>query len=275
MLAALVIVFREAMEAGLIVGIVMAATRDVAGRGRMIALGIAVGVAGACLIAAFAGQIGALFDGVGQEVFQASVLALAVLMLGWHTIWMASHGRQTAQEMKALGASVREGSRGLTALAVVIGVSVLREGSEIVLFMYGIMAGGDVSAGSMAIGGGLGIAAGAAMAWLMYRGLLAIPSHRLFTVTSWLIMLVAAGLASQAIGTIQRAGYAAVLDQPLWDTGWLLSESSLPGKLLHTLIGYTDQPDGLQLIVYALTLGLIFFLSRPAAPPPSRLKRPA
>jgi high-affinity iron transporter len=275
MLAALVIVFREAMEAGLIVGIVMAATRDVAGRGRMIALGIAVGVAGACLIAAFAGQIGALFDGVGQEVFQASVLALAVLMLGWHTIWMASHGRQTAQEMKALGASVREGSRGLTALAVVIGVSVLREGSEIVLFMYGIMAGGDVSAGSMAIGGGLGIAAGAAMAWLMYRGLLAIPSHRLFTVTSWLITLVAAGLASQAIGTIQRAGYAAVLDQPLWDTGWLLPESSLPGKLLHTLIGYTDQPDGLQLIVYALTLGLIFFLSRPAAPPPSRLKRPA
>ena len=270
MLAALVIVFREAMEAGLIIGIVMAATRDVAGRGRMIVLGIASGVAGACVVAAFAGQIGELFDGVGQEVFQASVLALAVLMLAWHTIWMSNHGRQTARDMKALGASVAEGTRGLGALAVVIGVAVLREGAEIVLFLYGITAGGDASAGSMAIGSVLGLVGGAALAWLMYRGLLAVPAHRLFTVTSWLIMLVAAGLASQATGTLQRAGYAAVLDAPLWDTGWVLAESSIIGKLLHTLIGYTDQPSGLQLIAYAITLATIFFLSRPAAPPPRR-----
>jgi high-affinity iron transporter len=268
MLAALVIVFREAMEAGLIVGIVMAATRGVPGRGRMVALGVLAGVAGACLVAAFAGQIGALFDGVGQEVFQASVLSLAVLMLGWHTIWMSSHGRKTAQEMRTLGASVRDGSRSLTALSVVIGVAVLREGAEIVLFLYGITAGGDSSAGSMAIGGLLGVAGGAALAWLMYRGLLAIPAHRLFSVTSGLIMLVAAGLASQAIGTFQRAGYVPVLDEPLWNTGWLLPESSLLGKLLHTLVGYTDQPDGLQLITYGLTLALIYFLSRPPAPQP-------
>ncbi len=276
MLAAWVIVFREAMEAGLIIGIVMAATRGVVGRGRMVALGVVAGVAGACLVAAFAGQIGGMFDGVGQEVFQASVLALAVLMLGWHTIWMSSHGRQTAREMKALGTSVREGSRGLGALAVVIGVAVLREGAEIVLFLYGITAGGDASAGSMAIGGLLGVAGGAVLAWLLYRGLLTVPAHRLFGVTSGLIMLVAAGLASQAIGTLQRAGYAAVFDQPLWDTGWLLPENSLPGKLLHTLIGYTDQPDGLQLITYALTLGLIFLLSRPARPSPAQPhRRPA
>lgn len=275
MLAALVIVFREAMEAGLIIGIVMAATQGVPGRGRMIALGIGLGIGGACLVAAFAGQIGALFDGVGQEVFQASVLALAVLMLGWHTIWMSSHGRQTAREMKALGASVREGSRGLGALVVVIGIAVLREGAEIVLFLYGIIAGGGVTADSMALGGVLGLAGGAALAWLMYRGLLAVPAHRLFSVTSWLIMLVAAGLASQAAGTLQRAGYASVLDQPLWDSGWLLSEKSLPGQLMHTLVGYTDQPDGLQLIAYAVTLGLIYLLSRPGMPATPQLKHPA
>ena len=270
MLAALVIVFREAMEAGLIVGIVMAATRDVPGRTPMVALGVIAGVAGACIVAAFAGEIGALFDGVGQEVFQATVLTLAVLMLGWHTIWMSAQGRKTAQEMRALGASVRDGSRSLVALSVVIGVAVLREGAEIVLFLYGITAGGDASAGSMAIGGALGVVGGAALAWLMYRGLLTIPAHRLFSVTSALIMLVAAGLASQAIGMFQRAGYVAVLDQPLWDTSRLLSESSLLGKVLHTLVGYTDQPDGLQLITYGLTLALIYFLSRPPAPSQQR-----
>ena len=268
MLAALIIVFREAMEAGLSIGIVMAATRGVPSRGRMVALGVAGGVAGACLVAAFAGQIGALFDGVGQEVFQATVLGLAVLMLAWHIIWMSGHGRETAREMKAIGASVREGSRSLWALAVVIGVAVLREGAEIVLFLYSILAGGDTTAGSMAIGGAMGVVAGAALAWLMYRGLLAVPAHRLFGVTSGLIMLVAAGLASQATGTLQRAGYATFLDEPLWNTGWLLPESSLGGKLLHTLIGYTDQPDGLQLIAYAMTLALIYFLSRPSASQP-------
>ena len=114
----------------------------------------------------------------------------------------------------------------------------------------------------------MGVVAGAALAWLMYRGLLAVPAHRLFGVTSGLIMLVAAGLASQATGTLQRAGYATFLDEPLWNTGWLLPESSLGGKLLHTLIGYTDQPDGLQLIAYAMTLALIYFLSRPSASQP-------
>jgi len=76
--------------------------------------------------------------------------------------------------------------------------------------------------------------------------------------------------SGQAIGTLQQAGYAPVLDQPLWNSRWLLSEASIGGRLLHTLIGYTDQPDGLQLIAYAVTLGLIFVLSRAPRTPSQR-----
>src|SRR5471032_836209 len=161
MLGALIIVFREVIEAGLIVGIVMAATRGVAGCGRWVGFGIGAGVLGAALVAIFAGAISQSFEGAGQELFNASVLGIAVVMLMWHNAWMARHGREIAAEMRKVGADVSDGAKPLTALAIVVGLAVLREGSEVVLFLYGIMASGT-TVGSMLIGGLFGIAAGAA-----------------------------------------------------------------------------------------------------------------
>ena len=157
MLGALIIVFREVIEAGLIVGIVMAATRGVAGRGRWIMIGIGGGVLGATIVAMFAGVISDAFQGAGQELFNASILGVAVVMLMWHNAWMARHGREIADEMRRIGTAVSEGAKPLTALAVVVGLAVLREGSEVVLFLYGIMASGT-SGSALLVGGLLGIA---------------------------------------------------------------------------------------------------------------------
>jgi high-affinity iron transporter len=262
MLATLLIVFREVVEAGLIVGIVLAATRGVSGRHLWIGLGIAGGLVGACLVAAFAGSISGLFQGSGQELFNATVLLLAVVMLAWHNAWMASHGREVAQRMRQVGSAVAEGQEPMVALAVVCGVAVLREGSEVVLFLYGIAASGGSSTASMLVGGALGVAAGGALSALMYFGLLAIPARRLFAVTSALITLLAAGLAAQAVVFLQQAGYLEVLTGSLWDSSWLLAETSLAGRLLHTLIGYADRPNGAQLVAYLLTIGVIVALMR-------------
>jgi len=163
MLATLLIIFREVIEAGLIVGIVLAATKGVPRRGLWVAYGIVGGVGGACLVAAFAGQIAPLFEGSGQELFNASILLLAVGMLTWHNVWMASHGRTIAQETRAVGVAVAAGQKPLAALSVVCGVAVLREGSEVVLFLYGIAAAGGISAIGMMAGGALGVLAGAAV----------------------------------------------------------------------------------------------------------------
>ena len=263
MLGALIIVFREVIEAGLIIGIVMAATRGVHGRGRWISIGIGGGVLGAAVVAIFAGAISQTFEGAGQELFNASVLAIAVIMLMWHNDWMARHGREIADEMKSIGTAVSEGAKPLTALAIVVGLAVLREGSEVVLFLYGIFASGT-SGGALLLGGVLGIAAGAAFTALTYFGLLAIPNRHIFSVTSWLIALLAAGMAAQSVQFLNNAGYAEVLGRTIWDTSWILSESSLFGKLLHTLIGYTEQPTELQLMVYIGTLFAMFLLMRMA-----------
>ncbi|MGH6828583.1 MAG: FTR1 family iron permease, partial [Rhizomicrobium sp.] len=244
MLSALLIVFREVIEAGLIVGIVLAATKGVPKRELAVSLGVVAGVLGACLVAAFAGALAALFEGSGQELFNATILLLAVAMLTWHNVWMASHGRQMAQELKAAGHEVMSGKRTLGALGIVVGVAVLREGSEVVLFLYGIAAQGGTSNAGLLVGGSLGLAAGAAVSALMYLGLLAIPASRLFQVTSGLITLLAAGMAAQAVLFLQNGGYIDTLTATVWNTSWLLKEDAIPGRLLHTLVGYVEAPDG-------------------------------
>ena len=260
MLASLVIVFREIIEAGLIVGIVLAATRGVPRRGWWVAGGVVGGTLGACVVAAFASELGALFNGSGQELFNAAILLIAVGMLIWHNAWMAGHGRELAREVRAVGTAVAEGHRPLTALAVVVGVAVLREGSEVVLFLYGVLAAGGTTVGAMLAGGAVGVALGAVMSVLLYLGLLAIPAHRLFTVTTGLITLLAAGLASQAVFFLQQADYLQDLATPLWDTSWLLRDNSMLGRLMHTLVGYTAMPDAAQLLAYAAVIGMMLAL---------------
>src|SRR5256714_12054988 len=177
LLAALIIVFREVFEAGLIIGIVLAVTGSVRHRNRWIGGGVLAGVAAACVVAAFAGALSQLFAGMGQELSNAAILSVAVIMLTWHNIWMARHGREMAGEMRAIGRAVAAGTKSLLALAVVVGVAVLREGSEVALFLYGVAASDGGSALSLAIGGLFCVVHGAAGCLLAFFGLFAAPAR--------------------------------------------------------------------------------------------------
>ena len=262
MLAALIIVFREVFEAGLIIGIVLAVTGSVPKRNRWIGGGVLAGALAACVVAAFAGALSQLFAGMGQELFNAAILGVAVIMLTWHNVWMAHHGREMAGEMRAVGQAVADGTKSLLALAVVVGVAVLREGSEVALFLYGVVASDGGSAISLAIGGVIGLALGAAVCFLTYFGLMRIPPKALFATTTVLITLLAAGMAAQAVAFLERANWLGFLDTVVWDSGWLLSETSIAGRTMHTLIGYTDQPTEMQLVIYLAVLVLTIVLMR-------------
>jgi high-affinity iron transporter len=261
-LAALIIVFREVFEAGLIVGIVLAVTGGVAHRNRWIGGGVLAGALAACVVAAFTGVLSQVFEGMGQELFNAAILGIAVVMLTWHNVWMAHHGREMAGEMRAAGRAVAEGSKSLLALAVVVGVAVLREGSEVALFLYGVAASDGGSALSFAAGGLIGLALGVAVCLLTYFGLMRIPQRALFATTTVLITLLAAGMAAQAVAFLEQANWLTALDTVVWDSGWLLSQASISGRTLHTLIGYTDQPTEMQLLVYVAVLVATVLLMR-------------
>lgn len=264
MIGAFIIAFREVIEAGLIVGIVMAATRGIPGRGRWIGLGLVAGLVGAGLVALFAEKISDAFEGTGQDLLNAGVLIFAVLMLIWHNTWMARHGRELAGELRAAGEAVRSGERTAAALSVVVGAAILREGAELVLFLYGLVASGT-SGVELQVGALAGIGAGVILSAVSYFGLAAIPSRYVFSVTSALIICLAAGLAAQAVQFLSNAGVITVLDKALWNTSAFLPESSWPGRVLHALIGYTDRPSAMQVLVWLGTVALMLLLARVGA----------
>ena len=278
MLAALLIVFREVFEAGLIVGIVMAATAGIAGRGWWIGGGAAAGVLGACVLALFAASLSAAFEGFGQEFFNAAILLVAVAMLTWHNVWMARHGRELAAEMRAAGHAVKAGAKSLAGLGVVVAIAVLREGFEVVLFLYGVAAASEPGSGVAIFAGAIaGLALGIATCVLTYLGLLTIPSRHLFAVTTVMLAFLAAGMAAPAVAFLQAANALTTLGATLWDSSWLLSDRSVLGRALHTLIGYSDQPTALELLVYGATLAVTFALLRlfGREPTQARSARPA
>ena len=251
-----VLVFREVLEAALVVSVVFAATRGVPGRTRWIGAGIAAGVLGAIAVALSAGAIAEAAAGMGQELFNATVLFAAVTMIAWHAIWMATHGKQLAMQMQSIGAEVAVGRRPLAALLIVVALAVLREGSEVVLFLFAQAAGGsgwiDIAAGIA-----LGLAGGVATGLALYFGLLRIPIRHFFTATNWLLLLLAAGMASQAARFLVQADLLPSLGPRLWDTSALLSDRSILGQTLHALIGYDAHPAGVQVVFYVVTGVLI------------------
>jgi high-affinity iron transporter len=257
MFATAIIVFREVLEAALIIGIVAAATRSVPGRSRWLAAGVAAGLAGATLVALGTGRIADLAGGMGQELFNAVVLGIAVIMLAWHNLWMSAHGAALAADARNVGRAISDGRRECSILLVIVGLAVLREGSETVLFLYGIAASEGGASWPMLAGGVAGIAAGIAVGYTMYAGLLRIPLRWFFTATGVLVLFLAAGMASQAARFLIQADLLPSLAAPLWDTSALLPQGSIAGVLLHSLVGYDARPAGMQIVFYVLALGTI------------------
>ncbi len=248
------IVFRETLEAALLIGIIAAATKGLPGRNRWLTLGVVMGLLGSLAVAASTESIANLFDGIGQDIFNASILGIAVLMLGWHNVWMASHGAEMAAKARQVGANVKGGQQELSTIAIVVAVAVLREGSETALFLHGIAASSDTGSGTVLLGGLLGLLAGIVFGIIIYAGLLRIPLRWFFSVTGTLLLLLAAGLASQMARVLIQSDLLPSIASPLWDTASVLPVTSVLGSTLHILIGYDARPSGMQVVFYVTTL---------------------
>ena len=257
MFAAAVIVFREALEAALLIGIIAAATRGLPGRGRWIGLGIAAGLLLSLVVAGLTDVIAQWADGAGQELFNAAVLGIAVLMLAWHNIWMASHGKEMAAQARRVAQSVVSGSAELSAIALVIALAVLREGSETALFLYGLATSDHLNATAVLSGATLGMLGGVAAGGALYAGLVRIPLRWLFGVTSLLVLLLASGMAGQIARLLIQSDVLPVLGGALWDSSRFLPMDSALGNLLHVMMGYEARPSAMQVAFYGVTFSLI------------------
>jgi len=272
MIGALLVVFREILEAALVVGIVAAAVKGLPHRGRLVAIGIGLGVAGAVGVALGIDTISQLAQGTGQQLFQAGVLGAAGLMLTAHNIWMAEHGRAMAARFRTLGADVTAGRASVAMLVAVTGLAVMREGSEIALFLYGIAASGT-AAMPLLLGGLAGLASGIAVGVALFTGLSRIPLQRLFSISGLIILFMAAGMLAHAVQFLVQAGYLPALVARVWDSSAIVAGGSLVGRSLGALIGYTPAPSLMQMLAWIVSLaaigGLMFARSHGSAPAPT------
>ena len=258
MLAALFIVFREVFEMAIIVCVVMAATKGLPHRGKWVGIGIAAGALGALILAILGEGFSLLEHGHQKLIFNAAVLFIAAILIAWTVVWMKQHGREIASHLKQVSNKVSGYELPMHMISVVVAIAVLREGSEIVLFLYGIAATGDISTFSILFGGFIGLSVGVLTGVLMYFGVLRIPVKYLFSTTSVLLTFIAAGMVANGVGKLVQANILPALGYAIWNTSTILSQDSLLGRLLHVLVGYQQQPEGIQLICYFITLLIVF-----------------
>lgn len=266
MFAAALIVFRESLEAALIISIMAAATRGIPSRERWILSGVLAGLAGSALVASSMGLISNMASGMGQELFNAAILTLAVGMLAWHNIWMSVHGREMAAHALSTARAINDGTRERSVIFIVVALAVLREGSETVLFLYSLATSSEDGLRTTISGGLGGLAAGSLVGGLLYAGLLRIPLRWFFSITGILVLLLAASMASQAARLLVQADLLPSLGAPLWDTSGVLPQTTLVGTLLHGLVGYDAQPAGMQVLFYVVVMVAIAIGMRWVAP---------
>ncbi|MGH7058340.1 MAG: FTR1 family iron permease, partial [Acetobacteraceae bacterium] len=191
-----------------------------------------------------------------QELFEAAVLFAAGIMLAWHNLYMAKHGRQMAARLKTLGTDVAAGRASVTMLVGVTAIAVMREGSEIALFLYALGAGG--ASNLNLLGGSLiGLVCGVAVGFVLFAGLSKVPVKRLFQVSGVIILFIAAGMIAHGAQFLIQVGYLPALVPQVWDSSFLLSGGSMAGRALGALAGYTPAPSLLQVIVWITSFFVI------------------
>jgi high-affinity iron transporter len=256
-LATLVIFLREGVEASMIVAILLAYLNRLGKREHF--RDVFLGVGAALLLATAAGAViyttVRSYDGTrGQTIFETGTYLLAAAVLTYMTFWMRNHARSISKELRSRAEAALDGKArwGLGLLAF---QAVGREGLETVVFTLAILF--STSPAGAVSGAAIGLAGSLVIAFVIYRLGHKLNLGKFFTVIGVLLMVFAAGLLADAVEDLQQLGWLPVLNQTMWHSGRLLSESSALGDVAHTFLGYSDAPTPLQLLVYLGYLAIV------------------
>lgn len=261
---AFIIVWRESLEAMLIIGILSAwiTTQPDAARLRSnLWSGVVAGVGLAIALAVLTFKAQFLFDGMALEAFQIGLLFLACALVTHMVLWMHAHGHRMKRqfEQQAQAATGRMG------LALVAALAVAREGAETALFLYGTGVQGsplvEVAGGTLA-----GFAAALVVAFGIARGSRLFPMRHFFGATEILLLLIAGAMLANGIDRLLGMDWVPAWGDMVWDSSNLLDDSQGAGRMLADFAGYRARPTGILLAAYAAYWSFVVWrLSRASA----------
>lgn len=262
---ALFIVWRESVEAILIISILLAWIRD-RGDARVGPHHLWAGVGGGLALAGFLALamlgVHGWLAADALELFQTGIVFAAAGLITHMVLWMRSHGRHMKRELEAGLARAAAGAGG-TSVAVLAALAVGREGAETVLFLYGLAMeqSGDTLARLFA-GAGIGFALALATAWLILSGARRLPGRLFFRASEIVLLLLAAALLVSGVERLIDLEWLPPLVEPVWDSSALLNDSSTAGGIAAAFAGYRAQPSLMVLIAWAGYWGLVALLGR-------------
>ena len=259
----LIVVWRESLEAMLVVTILSGALRrmGVLNGKRYLWTGVGLGIALSVAVALGLQQLQASLPENAYDKFQAFLMLFATALVTHMVIWMQRHGRKMKQELES-DTQAALARAGLWGIGLVAALAIAREGVETVVFLYGLALGNHLSAFSLAASavGGLLLALGTT--WLIGRGMRGFSYRAFFQTTGFLLLLFATSMLVTAIGQLTQLDMLPALIDPVWNSAWLLDEHSALGGPIAALTGYRSHPSLIQVLAitafWALALPLMY-----------------
>jgi high-affinity iron transporter len=250
-MTALIVVWRESLEAMLVVGVLLAwiaRQSDPAPLRRGLWFGLGAGLALATVLGAATFAVQDQFAGDSLEVFQLAMLLFAALLIVQMVLWMHRHGRHMKRELEAQASR----SAGAVGIGVIAALAVAREGTETVVFLYGLsLEAHSTELPSLALAAIAGLALAATTGWLVTRGARFLNYRTVFRVSEVLLLLIAGALLAGAVDRMLAMDWLPPLLDPAWDSAWLIDDGTGGGRLMADFLGYRSRPTGLLLLAYA------------------------
>ena len=242
-LNAVILVLQEILEAALLLSVLLVLVRSGSNRAPgylWVIIAVSAGLAGAWVYAAATPVVSGWFDYVGLEIMNALIQVMILLCLG---LLCYVYCRSRFHPVTRL------------LMAALIAFSIIREGSEIMLYMNGIL-GQPGNVMPVLLGGLAGVGIGISSGIVLYYCLQLFLKSSASRIAMVLLAFFAGNMAAQAVLLLNQADWLPYTPQ-LWDTAWLIEEYSLTGQLLYALVGYEANPSVLQGVMYLVAWGLV------------------
>jgi high-affinity iron transporter len=262
----LFIVWRESVEALLVVGILYTWLRATPEGKRGLPYlwaGVGAGLALAVALALVLLGVSSWLSDEGQEWFQAVMSLAACALVVQMVVWMKKHGRTLKGELES-GARASVASDNWWGLFVLVAIAVAREGSETVVFLYGTVSAGEGGSDMLmlAVAGVAGFAVALLTFWLLQLGGKLITWRRFFFVTEVLLLLLAGSLLVGGLDHLISLDVLPTIVDPVWDSSWLLSDSTGVGKVLADFAGYRALPALTSVLLWVAYWLIVWALLR-------------
>ncbi|MBI1976014.1 MAG: FTR1 family iron permease [Candidatus Omnitrophica bacterium] len=258
--ATFLVVFREALEASLIVGIILTVLARL--RAHRYFSHVFASVLAAILVSIGAGlwimTLTQSAQGQMEKVIEGVISLVAASVLTYMVFWMDKQGRKIKSDIETKVEAALSRNDYFVMISLPF-FAVFREGAETVLFLKAISLQGG---GVVSFWGGLfGFSLAVTIAALLFFGGKKIPMRALFRGTGLLILVIAGGLLAYGVHELEEIGWINPIIYPIWNINPILNEKQGIGSFLKALFGYNGNPSLTEVIVYwSYLIGITFLL---------------